>query len=143
MHRDRIHADEKLAHRVREGDEARKTLEEECAAELRKQEDAFMDERAKIRAELHEVTANEVNLLNRIKCLESEEGYAHAEMEKVLQRERDMEENQQQLQYKVETLEVELRRANEVIEEQKSKVISIENYSCKECINAMLIRNPG
>ncbi len=41
---------------------------------MQEQEDLFLEERTKIREQLHEVTANEVNLLNRIKCLEAEEG---------------------------------------------------------------------
>ncbi len=42
--------------------------------QLQEQEELFNDERNKIREQLHEVTANEQSLLNRIKCLEAEEG---------------------------------------------------------------------
>ena len=55
--------------------------------------------------------------------LEAEEGYSHAEVEKVLVKEREMAEAHQELQYRIECLETELQNANEVIEEQKSQVI--------------------
>jgi hypothetical protein len=120
----RIEADERLSARSRESDADKKCLLEQSELELRNQEELFMEERIKIRAELHEVTSNEVNLLNRIKCLEAEEGYSHAEVERILRRERDMEETQQQLQYRVESLEVELSKAHQTIEERKSQVSS-------------------
>ena len=39
-----------------------------------------MEERTRLKEHLQSVNANEENLLNRIKCLEAEEGYAHAEV---------------------------------------------------------------
>ena len=73
--------------------------------------------------QLQNVTSNEVNLLNRIKCLEAEEGYSHAEVEKILTKEKEMNEAHQELLYRIECLETELDNANKVIEEQKSQVV--------------------
>ena len=104
-----------------------------------------MDERTKIKAELHEVnctsiisilrvyvvifiypqvTSNEVNLLNRIKCLEADEGYSRTELDRFLSQERVMEETQRELKVRIEGLEAELLRAHAAIDEQESKVIS-------------------
>ena len=44
------------------------------ARQLKEMEENFTEERTKIRQQLHEVTSNEINLLNRIKSLESEPG---------------------------------------------------------------------
>ena len=55
--------------------------------------------------------------------LEAEEGYSHAEVEKVLVKEREMAEATQELKYRIECLEGDLQEANHIIEEQKSQVI--------------------
>jgi hypothetical protein len=43
------------------------------------QEDSFTEEKSRMKEQLHEVVTNEVNLLNRIKSLEAEEGYSRCE----------------------------------------------------------------
>ena len=43
----------------------KKEVEAHYTGELAKQEEVFMEERTKIKEQLHEVTSNEVNLLNR------------------------------------------------------------------------------
>ena len=71
-----------------------------------------------------QVTSNEVNLLNRIKCLEADEGYSRTELDRFLSQERAMEETQRELKVRIEGLEAELLRAHAAIDEQESKVIS-------------------
>ena len=71
-----------------------------------------------------QVTSNEVNLLNRIKCLEADEGYSRTELDRFLSQERAMEETQGELKVRVEALEAELQRAHATIDEQDSKVIT-------------------
>ena len=46
---------------------------------MKRQEDAFTEEKTRMKEQLHEVVTNEVNLLNRIKSLEAEEGYSRCE----------------------------------------------------------------
>merc|ERR1712061_195778 len=82
---------------------------------------------------LHEVLSNEANLLNRIKSLESDEGYGRAEVDKALAKEREISELNQHLQYNVECLDRELQNALQVIETQKGqvKVVRDENDLAK------------
>ena len=54
--------------------------------------------------------------------MEAEEGYAHAEVERILVKERELNETHQEMQYKIETLEAKLKQAQGVIEEQKGQV---------------------
>merc|ERR1719361_1881674 len=86
-------------------------------------EEEFNDERTNLREKLHEVTSNEINLLNRIKSLEANDGYSRAEVDKCLSREKEAMEIQQRLQYRIECLETELDNANRVIEEQSAQVV--------------------
>ena len=72
-------------------------------AEIEKEQKAMRDR-------LHDVVANEENLLNRIKSLESEEAYGRTEVDRVLAKERDLTEINQRLQYRVECLEGKLRQ---------------------------------
>merc|ERR1711936_255149 len=104
--------DRKMAEK--EAEIERKTSQRE--AEIEKEQKA-MKER------LHDVMSNEENLLNRIKSLESEEAYGRTEVDRVLARERDLTENNQRLQYRVECLEDELSAALDKIEEQKGQVV--------------------
>lgn len=123
MYHNRLEADEKYTNKLSSFDKEKKEMKEEFEGELRKQEEVFMEERTKIKEQLHEVTSNEINLLNRIKCLEAEEGYSHAEVEKILVKEREMNEAHQEMQYKIECLQDELTKAKDTIEEQKSQVV--------------------
>ena len=54
----------------------RRQLVAERDLEMKKLEDSFNEERSKMKEQLHEVVTNEINLLNRIKSLEAEEGYS-------------------------------------------------------------------
>ena len=60
------------------------------------------------------VTSNEINLLNRIKSLEANDGYSRAEVDRCLTKEKESQEIQQRLQYRIECLETELDNANRV-----------------------------
>jgi len=95
----------------------------ELETQIRAVEDGFSEERSRIRNQLQEVTSNEINLLERIKSLESEKGYARAEVEKIVVKEADSFEHKQELEYKVECLSVELADARERLEEAKSAVV--------------------
>ena len=48
----------------------------EHEAEMKKQEEVFSEEKSRMKEQLHEIVTNEVNLLNRIKSLEADEGYS-------------------------------------------------------------------
>jgi hypothetical protein len=43
---------------------------------MKKQEEIFSEEKSRMKEQLHEIVTNEVNLLNRIKSLEADEGYS-------------------------------------------------------------------
>jgi len=120
---ERMSADDRLNAKIKEGEAALKSMEEDYEGKFTNMEEIFMDERTKIKAELHEVTSNEVNLLNRIKCLEADEGYSRTELDRFLSQERAMEETQGELKVRVEGLEAELQRAYATIDEQESKVV--------------------
>ena len=145
---ERMSADDRLKAKVKECEADMKSMAEDYEGKLKNMEEIFMDERTKIKAELHEVnctsiignsevfcvfvvifiypqvTSNEVNLLNRIKCLEADEGYSRTELDRFLSQERAMEETQRELKVRIEGLEAELLRAHAAIDEQESKVIS-------------------
>ena len=65
MYHNRIEADEKLVTRTRDYDNEKKAMIDHYEEEIRKQEEVFMEERTKIKEQLHDVTSNEVNLFNR------------------------------------------------------------------------------
>ncbi|XP_059087343.1 sarcolemmal membrane-associated protein-like isoform X2 [Tigriopus californicus] len=123
LHHNRLESDERYNNKIRDMEQSKKELMEHYEQEITKNEDAFMEERTKIREQLLEVTRNEANLLNRIRCLESEEQYSHAEVEKVLIREREAQESRQKLDIQVEQLKNQLDQAETALEEQKSKIV--------------------
>ena len=61
-------------------DEATKEFQEK----ITKREKEMEKEKQIMKDRLHEVLSNEANLLNRIKSLESDEGYGRAEVDKAL-----------------------------------------------------------
>lgn len=82
-----------------------------------------------MRQQLHDVSANEINLLNRIKSLESEKGYARAEVDKVVVKQADNFEYKQELEYKVECLSTELEHTRMMLEEaEMNKVIQRSDH---------------
>lgn len=123
LHHNRLESDDRYNNKIKEMEQAKKELMENYEQEMAKNEDIFTEERNKIREQLLEVTRNEANLLNRIKCLESEEQYSHAEVEKVLIREREAQECRQKLEIQVEQLKNQVDQAENALEEQKSKVV--------------------
>ncbi len=74
MYREKVESNQKLLDTTRELEGKNSELESKYTTQLQEQEEVFNEERTKIREQLHEVTANEASLLNRIKCLEAEEG---------------------------------------------------------------------
>ena len=60
-------------------EQERRQVRAELELEMKRQEDAFTEEKTRMKEQLHEVVTNEVNLLNRIKSLEAEEGYSRCE----------------------------------------------------------------
>lgn len=91
-----------------------KAMRNDLESQMTRQEDELNAEITNLKTRLHDVTSNEINLLNRIKSLESEESYARAEVEKAAVKERDIAELQQRLEYKIECLEGELTQAHQV-----------------------------
>ena len=57
-------------------EQERRQVRAELELEMKRQEDTFTEEKTRMKEQLHEVVTNEVNLLNRIKSLEAEEGYS-------------------------------------------------------------------
>jgi len=99
-------------------------METNYTKQMKETEDNFAEERTKIRQQLHEVTSNEINLLNRIKSLESEQGYARAEVDKIVVKDQDNFAYKQELEYRVECLETELAHARQQLEAaEASKVV--------------------
>merc|ERR1719367_2350754 len=82
----------------------------DCDRKIAERENEVEKEQKSMKERLQDVMANEENLLNRIKSLESEEAYGRTEVDRVLARERDLTENNQRLQYRVECLEGKLRQ---------------------------------
>jgi len=85
---------------------------------MQDQQEEFERERTGLKERLHEVTSNEINLINKIKSLEAEEAYNRAEVERALSKERDHIEKQTELKYKVDLLESELGQARMMIDDQ-------------------------
>merc|ERR1712123_220105 len=98
-------------------------------------EDSFNADQAKMKQQLQDVSTNEINLLNRIKSLESESGYAQAEVDKIVVKDADQFEYKQELEYKVQCLSTELNHcrmqledaeANKVVERSDADIHLIE-----------------
>jgi len=101
--------------------------DEVCAsyeAKIKQLENSFDEERTKIRQQLHDVSANEINLLNRIKSLESEQEYAQAEVDKIVVKESDQFEHHQELEYKVECLTTELQHTRMLLEQAEASKVA-------------------
>lgn len=107
---------------------------------LKDMEESSNADLVKIKQQLQDVTTNEINLLNRIKSLESESGYAQAEVDKIVVKDADQFEYKQELEYKVECLTTELNHcrmqledaeANKVVErsEEDIRLIDEQNIS--------------
>lgn len=122
MHHDKIEADERMSAKTAVFDKDKAEQAAYYTGELQKQEEMFLEERTRLKEQLHNVTSNEINLLNRIKCLEAEEGYSHAEVERILVKERELNEKHQEFQIRIESLERQLEKAREELEVQKSQV---------------------
>ena len=148
---------EQVEHSKREAMESRNEAMKEFQLKLSERESEMEKEKKSMESRLHDVLSNEANLLNRIKSLENDEGiciflitsfsryfrylehfffvkgYGRAEIDKALAKEREVIEQNQQLQYRVECLENELQDALQVIEQQKGqvKVVRDENDLAK------------
>jgi chromosome segregation ATPase len=86
----------------------------ECEQKMLERENEFEKEKGPMKERLHEALSHESDNLNRIKSLESDEDYHRAEVDRVLGKEREIMESNQQLQYRVECLETELAQAHDV-----------------------------
>jgi len=91
---------------------------------LRSLESSFEEERSQIRQQLHDVSANEIVLLNKIKSLESEQEYAQAEVDKVVVKETGNFEHQQGLEYRIQCLNTELAHTKMLLSEAKANKVS-------------------
>merc|ERR1719150_754542 len=113
--------------------DAKDEVTKEFQEKITERENEMEKEKQIMKDRLHEVLSNEANLLNRIKSLESDEGYGRAEVDKALAKEREISELNQHLQYNVECLDRELQNALQVIETQKGqvKVVRDENDLAK------------
>jgi len=113
--------------------DAKDEVTKEFQEKITERENEMEQEKQIMKDRLHEVLSNEANLLNRIKSLESDEGYGRAEVDKALAKEREISELNQHLQYNVECLDRELQNALQVIETQKGqvKVVRDENDLAK------------
>merc|ERR1712123_107470 len=83
-------------------------------------EDSFNADQAKMKQQLQDVSTNEINLLNRIKSLESESGYAQAEVDKIVVKDADQFEYKQELEYKVQCLSTELNHCRMQLEDAEA-----------------------
>jgi len=90
---------------------------------LKEREEIFNEERLALKKQFQEVTSNEISLLNRIKSLEAEKGYAMAEVEKVTVKEADQFEYKQELEYSLECLTTELEHTKMLLEEAETKKV--------------------
>ena len=109
----------KLQHSLDEGSRMKYELDaataeviKDCDRKIAERENEVEKEQKSMKERLQDVMANEENLLNRIKSLESEEAYGRTEVDRVLAKERDLTEMNQRLQYRVECLEGKLRQKN-------------------------------
>ena len=66
--------EEKLYQQSQKSAEELREVTKTLTDQMKDMEDTFTDERTRMRQQLHDVTSNEINLLNRIKSLESEQG---------------------------------------------------------------------
>merc|ERR1719347_1153665 len=110
-------------------------MKQDYETKLKEQEDSFNAEQLKIKQQLQEISTNEINLLNKIKSLESESGYAQAEVDKIVVKDADEFEYKQELEYKVQCLSTELNHcrmqledaeANKVVERSEADIHLIE-----------------
>ena len=105
-----------------EADERLRSVREEAAEEaasaqkaMASAQDEFDKERIKLKEKLHDVTSNEINLINKIKSLEADAAYNRAEVEKSISREREGAEISAKLKYRIDVLETELAKALKVL----------------------------
>jgi len=110
-------------------------MKQEYEIKMKELEDSFNADQAKMKQQLQDVSTNEINLLNRIKSLESESGYAQAEVDKIVVKDADQFEYKQELEYKVQCLSTELNycrmqledaEANKVVERSDADIHLIE-----------------
>jgi len=110
-------------------------MKENYEMKLKEQENSFNAEQLKIKQQLQEISTNEINLLNKIKSLESESGYAQAEVDKIVVKDADEFEYKQELEYKVQCLSTELNHckmqledaeANKIVERSEADILLIE-----------------
>jgi len=112
-----------------------KEMKQDYEIKFKELEDSFTTDQAKMKQQLQDVSTNEINLLNRIKSLESESGYAQAEVDKIVVKDADQFEYKQELEYKVQCLSTELNHcrmqledaeANKIVERSEDDVKLIE-----------------
>jgi len=110
-------------------------MKQDYEMKLKEQEDSFSSEQLKIKQQLQDISTNEINLLNKIKSLESESGYAQAEVDKIVVKDADEFEYKQELEYKVQCLSTELNHcrmqledaeANKIVERSEADIHLIE-----------------
>jgi len=107
-----------------EADDKLASLRSHYETKMQEIEDNFAVLENKMQKQLEEAGVNESNLLDRIKTLESESGYAQAEVEKVAVKESCEFEYKQELEYKVECLSTELQHCKMMLEQaESSKVV--------------------
>lgn len=94
-----------------------KEMKQDYEIKFKALEDSFSADQAKIKQQLQDVSTNEINLLNRIKSLESESGYAQAEVDKIVVKDADQFEYKQELEYKVQCLSTELNHCRMQLED--------------------------
>jgi len=118
-----------------EADRKLQELKQSYEMKFKEMEDSYISDQSKMKQQLQEVTTNEINLLNRIKSLESESGYAQAEVDKIVVKDADQFEYKQELEYKVQCLSTELNHcrmqledaeANKVIERSEDDIRTID-----------------
>jgi len=107
-----------------ESDAAARELAARYEAKLSSLETSFEEEQTKIRQQLHDVSANEIVLLNKIKSLESEQEYAQAEVDKIVVKETGQFEHQQGLEYQVECLNTELQHTKMLLAESEANKVT-------------------
>lgn len=107
-----------------ESDSAARELAARYEAKLSSLETSFDEEQKKIQQQLHDVSANEIVLLNKIKSLESEQEYAQAEVDKIVVKETGQFEHQQGLEYQVECLSTELQHTKMLLAESEANKVT-------------------
>merc|ERR1712192_289258 len=107
-----------------ESDAAAGELDARYEAKLSSLETSFEEEQTKIRQQLHDVSANEIVLLNKIKSLESEQEYAQAEVDKIVVKETGQFEHQQGLEYQVECLNTQLQHTKMLLVESEGNKVT-------------------